>query len=84
MKATYETYNILLESSLIGVPNWEIVRKIDTVPYASEAQVFRPEVIKLISKEFSYDNQFLWDHFCTFYNVFEQVFIDSTGGSPLQ
>ena len=54
VKASYETYNILLESSLqmlldyrneilIELLNREILRNIGIVPYASEAQVFPHE-----------------------------------------
>ena len=70
VRATYETYNILLESSLkmlleypneilIERLNREILRNKGTVPYASEAEVFSSELIKLITKEFGYNNQIL-------------------------
>ena len=70
VKASNETYNTLLESSLqmlldyrieilIELLNREILRNKGTVPYASEAQVFPPEIIKLITKEFGYNNQIL-------------------------
>ena len=71
VRATHETCNILLESSLkmlleywneilIQRLNREILRNKCTVPYASEAQFFPPELIKLITKEFGYNNQILW------------------------
>ena len=61
MKATYETYNILLESSLktlldygneilIEQLNPEILRNICTLPFASQEQVFPPEINKFITK----------------------------------